>query len=350
MEAQAPSPPMPAGPPLGATGATGAEGVKDTMNKVNNMVVGGLEKLVGPGNGLMVLLLVGVVILAFVLGIVLYYFITRSIAASKTYIIPKTDTTPTLCTKVTEFSGKDIPKADNGKRTTVSWWMYINDLNEGRGRIRRIFNRGTKMGGIADSGPFVCLNDSVNKVHIIFRTTDSSQYMLGGVDQSNTTTVPGFATANEAQKTAFLSSVHGITIDYIPMQRWVHVAVVVNEESSGGIVMAYLDGELVKTVTSSTTLPDVTFGVGATTTTISNVKLEIQSLDLGMQGDVYTGGDATTAYPGFSGLVSQIGFTNSDLNADDIYRMYLQGPIGGNVMTKAGLPPYGVRSPVYRIG
>jgi hypothetical protein len=78
------------------------------------------------------------------------------------------------------------------------------------------------------------------------------------------------------------------------------------------------------------------------------VNLEVQSLDLNAKGDVIVGGDTTGGLSGFSGLVAQIGFTNTDLNADDIYRMYLQGPIGG--MAKYGLPAYGIQSPIYRLG
>jgi phosphohistidine swiveling domain-containing protein len=241
------------------------------------------------------------------------------------------------------MDGSGIPLASSGKRMTITFWMYINDLTVNQGRPRRVFNRGSKTSQWTESSPYIVLNDKLNKLHVIFHTTDSSQYMSAGKDFSTQAT-----NATEMEKIAFLSAVHGITIDYIPMQRWVHVGIVVNEESRGGVVMAYLDGELVKTVTTSTAIVTTDNQLTLNSTVLSGVKLDIQNLDLNLKSNVFVGGDATI--PGFSGLVSTIGFTSSDLNADDIYRMYLQGPISGSVLTKLGLPAYGLQSPIYRVG
>lgn len=333
-----------------ATGNEPAQSVteqaREGAEKAGEKAISLLEKFFGEGNGMMVLLLVGVIVLAFILGIVLYFMTMKSIAVSKRYVLPKSKV-PILCTKLTEISGTDIPQASNGKRMTVSWWMYINDLNVNSSPTipRRVFVRGPKNETLAC--PYVALHGTMNKVHICWNTTDSSQFMLGGNNQSDK--IPNFDTSvSKQQQLDFFSSVHGITLDYIPTQRWVHIAVVVNEESSGGIIMAYVDGELAKTVTSTTTLPNITLG-SSTVPNIDNVRLEIQKLDLAIKGDVFVGGDSDDI-PGFSGLVSQIAFATSDLNANDIYAMYLDGPIAGNILTKLGLPPYGVRSPMYRLG
>lgn len=295
------------------------------------------------GKPFLALALVGAMIVAFALAVALYYIITRAVSSTKTYVIPQSRT-PILCTTTSVLEGKNIPSNANGKRQTISFWIYINDLKTNNGTIRRVFARGPK-DGFEAHGPFVALNDKMNKLHVIFATTDVSQYTLAGTNVAN-------SSASNAEKVAFLSAVHGITIDYVPMQRWVHIAVVVNEESSSGIVMAYVDGELVKTVTSNTIQDDLKLG---TTTSggvqvdniIPNVKLEIQNIDMGLKGDVVVGGDPSSI-PGFSGLVCQIGFTNSDLNADDIYKMYIQGPITG-MLSKLGLGSYGLQSPIYRI-
>lgn len=299
-----------------------------------------VQSLVGTGNSFLILSLFGIVLIAFMVAIMLYYMISYSIASSKTYILPPSKM-PMLCSQQTIVGGDKIPKVANGKRMSITFWIFINDLNVNTGMIRRVFSRGSTP-SVETSSPFIAINDKLNKLHVAFSTTDTSQYMLGGDNKGSTAVAAG---VTPAQRMAFLSSVHGITIDYIPMQRWVHVGIVVNEESSGGIIMAYIDGELVQTVTSSTKLPNVMLG----STTIQNVKLEMANFDFSNKGDVIVGGENTSDTPGFAGLVSQIGFTNTDLNADDIYRMYIQGPIN-NILTKMGLSAYGVQSPIYRIG
>jgi hypothetical protein len=68
-------------------------------------------------------------------------------------------------------------------------------------------------------------------------------------------------------------------------------------------------------------------------------------------GNVWVGGSMMDPEigPGFAGLVSKIEFVNYDMNVSDIYAKYMEGPID-NLASKLGLPAYGMRSPVYRIG
>jgi len=301
--------------------------------------------MVGSQKGFIILMLVGGTIAAFLIAIALYLTVSKAIVVSNTYTMSDSKV-PILCTKLTTLNGKNIPDLKSGKRITLSWWMYINDLSTYAGQIRRVFSRGDKLATFDTTGIFVGLNDRLNKVHVVFRTTDASQYMMDGVNQA--TAIANFGNASAIEKLTFLSNVHGIVIDYVPMQRWVHLAVVINEESKGGIALAYVDGELVKTVTTSTKLESLTQPITLAGTSLSGVNLEVQSLDLNARGDIMVGGDMTGGLAGFSGLVTQIGLTNTDLNADDIYKMYLQGPIGG--MAKYGLPAYGIQSPIYRLG
>ena len=145
-----------------------------------------------------------------------------------------------------------------------------------------------------------------------------------------------------------------------------HIGVVVNEEVNGGIITAYIDGELVKNSTttsmtgSSNPLVSVKATKTASVTAIANVTctanssvnlgLDISKADISRKGKVYVGGSpASTVGPGFSGMVSRITFFNFDMNAKDMYNDYLQGPID-NLLAKMGLPAYGLQAPVYRIG
>jgi hypothetical protein len=128
----------------------------------------------------------------------------------------------------------------------------------------------------------------------------------------------------------------------------VHVVVVVNEEVSGGSIQAFLDGELVKSVEAGKTV-NVEF-VRSAATKIHSQEYKFQNLNLDKVGDVYIGGSLMESVgPGFAGLISKITFVNHDLNIKDIYNLYREGPID-NMAAKLGMPAYGVRSPIYKIG
>ena len=336
--------------------APAADAIGQKMKRVKDKAVNALKNISGDaavvadsGNrGFILLMLVVATIIAFFVAILLYFAVSKTMAVSNTYVLPDSKI-PVLCTKQTTLSGSSIPSANNGNRMTVSWWIYINDLITNQGQVRRVFSRGDKNANDDHiSGfPYVGLDPQMNKVYVSFTTKDTSQYVMNGLNQANVPTVP-FASATQAEKLAFRSNVHGIVFDYVPMQRWVHLAVVVNEGSSGGTVMGFVDGELVKTITSAKSLESTSNPITLGGTSLSNVKLEIQNLDMSAQGDVTVGGDSTNTF-GFSGLVSSVAFTDTDLNANDIYQQYIQGPIG-SYMTKMGLPAYGLQSPIYRLG
>jgi hypothetical protein len=129
---------------------------------------------------------------------------------------------------------------------------------------------------------------------------------------------------------------YGIVIDYIPSQRWVHVAIVVNEDSAGGSITAFVDADLVKVVTTG----------GSNT---PGTALKLYDLNITKSGVLIVGGSTSDSVgPGFSGLVAGVRIYNYDMNVNDVYYVYKEGPID-NLMSKLGLPPYGVRSPVYKL-
>jgi hypothetical protein len=139
---------------------------------------------------------------------------------------------------------------------------------------------------------------------------------------------------------------HGITIDYIPLKRWVHVATVVNDQADKGVISAYVDGELVKSVDSRMTQKFVD-----TANNTYNVRFDFTNINLDKAGNIYVGGSSADMKlgPGFDGALSKIQVFNYDMNAKDVYDIYLQGPID-NPLNKVGLAAYGLRNPLYKLG
>jgi hypothetical protein len=336
-----------------ATAVTTAAAEK--VEQVKTVVTNTINQVTGSGRGALIFMLLVATMAAFFVVGVIYYVVYKYISVSTTYIVKGTDT-PVLATKSTTLSGSDIPAMNNGKRITVSWWMYINDMLTNDGQVRRVFNHGTSspatstISAFADyfsSTPFVALDPYSNKVHVVFATTNSP-FLQGSVDILSLYNITDITSVKEAELLNFMSQTHGMRFDYVPMQRWVHLAVVVDEEANGGTVTGYLDGELVKTVTTNQQLDSQTNQFTLAGMNLTGLYLDIHNLNLSTTGNINIGGDGSGGgnHVGFSGLVSRISFTNTDLNANDIWQQYRAGPT--NLLNQYGLN-YGLQSPIYRL-
>lgn len=307
------------------------------------------------------------IVIAGIVGAIIYFAYKKLAVRINNYTLPESKM-PSRGTEYKKMSGNEIPTPYNGNRMTMSFWLYINDINKFAGSYRHVFHRGSDT-SMLNASPLVFLDKSSNKLHIRFedKSTPTAGLSITRPYDNTVTDVPvtsdtkwkGTISNADIALAHDLSS-HGITIDYIPLQRWVHVAVVVNEDVNGGFIGAYLDSELVKHVQTGMSFraADVTINGRLTTDadtvaaqskqlTIAN-DYKLNTLKLDGPGDIHVGGGDNVVGPGFSGLISTIAFANHDMNAEDIYNMYMLGPVD-NLAAKLGLPAYGMRTPIYRI-
>lgn len=325
------------GKDMGKTGSVGdkASNVIEKIKSTSSWVQG------NPGNMVIVGSIVAVII-CIVVGYGMYWLITRALTKKLGFTVPQTKV-PLRGTNITIGSGQGIPRPHNGKRLAFSFWIYVDNLEYFQGTYRHIFHRGNDLTG---SSPFVFMDKSKNKIHIRFTNADD---VSRGSKISPQKPYVSNNQYSEKDLIALDMLTHGITIDYIPLQRWVHVAIVVNEEIKRGAMYGYVDGELVKTVSSDEGI-ELTKSAGANAGKKDTLYYDFSKVKLDVQGDVIVGGSPSdiTVGPGFDGLISKIQFFNYDLNAKDIYDVYLEGPID-SLLAKMGLPSYGVQSPIYRI-
>lgn len=279
--------------------------------------------------GLIITVLIGIIV-----AWLIYKYIKTKALEHRSYLLEETKY-PLSGLTLNKCDGSKIPDTANGKRFSLSFWIYIHNLDKNSGMLRHVLHRGDERNPMAGS-PGVLLDANSNKLYIIFDTTERN---------------PGDP-ADLASKSAdiqlqYAVARRGITVDYVPLQRWVHITVVVNEDANGGSIASYVDGELVKTVTSN---KSVTVGTYTVTPKISNLALD-------RKGTIFVGGtnDAASGI-GFSGLVGMTEFFNYNLNAKDVYETYIRGPIHVSAMGKfansigiGGLTnQYGVRNPIYK--
>ena len=264
--------------------------------------------------------LLAVVIISVICALIIYYFVIQSVFNKISYVIEKTKY-PLKCNVMSVIDLDGIPSSSNGQRRTYTYWIYINDLNEHSGVYKNVFYIGDSPNGhLGTSSPFVFLDKIDNKMHIRFTKTNSTAFgsTLDGISPSNETDFNTVA-----------------TLDYVPLQRWVHIGVVVNDNYNGGNITLYVDGELAKSTNT-----------GEKELETDNFEKDYNGLNLDKIGKLYVGGDSKVGnVSGFSGLLSKVSLFNYDLNQADIINDYNKGPIDG-VLASLG---YGLRGPIYKL-
>jgi len=311
--------------------------------------------------GLMIMVALAVGVLLLILAYILYVYLSAKLSNKITVMIPDSKI-PRRGTELSKLDGSMIPAPGNGNRMTYSFWIYIYDINKYsvENDIRHVMHFGEE--STVGASPSVWLDGKENKMYIRFdkRTDTQTNPPTGFKERLDKLMKTGSAASNDPEKiqnagfapTATVNfkdavaidlAKRGVVIDYIPLQRWVHVTVLVNETVNRGYISVYLDGELVKTVSSK--------DKENLSVTGKFVTYNLQDLNLAKAGSIYVGGDiySDNVARGFSGIVSKIMVSNYDLNGVEIKKIYMDGPVD-NLSSKLGLPAYGVRSPVYRLG
>ena len=290
------------------------EGVKNiasnTASKVTEEASAAIEKATEMLSNPSVLYgLIAVIVIAIICVAVVYYFIANAVFNKKSIIIEKTKF-PIKGNTKSVIMIENFPSSGNGLRRTYTFWVYVNDVNNAGGKPKHIFSIGNDSSGnsISNKSPVVVLTDS--KLHICFPTTDQ--------DVTNAPTTVDEIGGNKKDNT--------VSFDYLPMQRWVHIAVVISDDYQGSTVSLYMDAQL------------------ASSTTDGNDGKILKGFKLDTTGSLIVGGDNSATY-GFNGLLSKVGIHNYDLNSRDIYNIYSEGPIDG-LLASLG---YGVRAPIYKL-
>ena len=255
-----------------------------------------------------------------------------------------------------KFPGKGLPASTNGQRLSLSFWIYVSDFSKNDGAFRHVLHVGQEDGSLAS--PLVFLDRNRNRLIVWFAKTDtraSPNPDVGALLRGPAANVKlNFAAGGAAASGAsFDVNRHGVVIPYVPQQRWVHVALVVDETVQATTITGYVDGEVAVQSTTGDLADDVdgfplqTSRSPGTTLGASSAK-DLRGLNLTLSaGDLYTGGDAYgKAGVGFPGYVSRVSFYNYELNADDVLGLYRSGPYPQSWF---GLGAYGLRTPVYKL-
>ena len=269
-------------------------------------------------------------ILAAIVCYIIYYIIVDNILYQKRILIPGTEA-PIVCSKFSEISFSDVLEGGNGNKRSYCFWVYIFNINDKTGQHRHlatITDDKNSQKDVQDSSLCMRLAKDRNALELRFginKTYNNSESVIYSDDREKFLYIT-------KDTTKYLC---GIEIEYIPIQRWVHVGVVMND-NGGGSITTYIDGNFVKTVNNKTENKNGSV-------------IDVSILNLDHVGKLYIGGKEGEKTPlGFSGLFSRLTIFNYDLNRNDIYREYSAGPIKGS-LSSLGLAAYGLRNPIYKL-
>ena len=323
--APAAAPTVPVAVPSGAdnTGAAATSAATAATASINN-IKDSFAAMTSGGSDSIFYLIVIVFLVAAIIAYFLYYIITDNILYQQKVDVEGTEV-PIICNELSEFKITKVLPNSNGIKRTYGFWIYINDINKYAGKYRHIAHLGENAGQIKGACPYIFLDNHTNSVHVRFAPKKEPKSMSE------------FDTLNEITDMDSLLTYDGkrcgITIQYVPVQRWVHIVIVVSD-FNGGIVYTYIDGEL------------------ADVDKARERKLVLHELEFENKvGSLFVGGsvsNSTVNATGFSGLLSKFALYNYDLNKNDIYKEYSRGPLNG-LLTSMGIVSYGLRNPVYKL-
>jgi len=316
---------------------------KKLLNATKSTVSGVMSKL-GEFTGESTLIVILIIAFALLFIIVIIY-ITFKIKSSSLQGKRLTQV-PLKLDKMSapfEVPGAIIPTPMVGLEYTYGFWMYIENLEQTGGSHRMIFYRG-ESGNLTNANPVVVMDGLSNKLYIVIKTTNSSlssanlpqptsaSAVTYEGDLSNITKFNCFNNKSDPTCIGYENKHIILPIDYIPIQRWVHVMFSVDNK----LVTVYMDGEIysVKSVDELKTMKNLS----------ENLVLDktVGSVFVGKNPKIGNGNTMT-------GYLSRLEFFNYALSLNDVKRIYSSGPLSRGILSMLGLSNYGVRAPIYRI-
>lgn len=276
-------------------------------------------------------LIIILLVISLIIGYIIYYIVTDSVLYQSKLMINGTDV-PLFCNKLTKHDILQKLENGNGQKRSYAFWIYIFNAPD-QSIIRHIAHISDeesteKHQNVKNSSPYIVLNptDGYNNigVRIPFKDGGDDYSAAGGEAFDHSEVHTNTATASYFQ------------IEYVPVQRWVHIAFVISD-IAGGSITTYIDGNLNKVILNDGKTP------------LANLD-KIHNFKLDHKGVLCVGGnsDATTYPIGFEGLLSKFTMWNYDINKNDVYKDYRAGPLNG-ILASMGIGAYGLRNPIYKL-
>ncbi|QOI90205.1 hypothetical protein QKU58_gp126 [Pyramimonas orientalis virus] len=194
----------------------------------------------------------------------------------------------------------------NGKEFSYSFWMYVEGDKLGVTNSNKLVMGRMEGEDITNGSPIFAMDKASNKLYVYLKKTDKYINSINDINSSNPNV---------------------LTINYLPLQRWVNVVLVVDNN----FVQLFMDGELRE-------VKDLTHGQSDGDSSI--VATPAGKLIVGTANNM----------PGFAGYISKVQVLNYAVTIDHAKVIYGAGPLHRSVLSVIGVPTnYGIQNPFYRI-
>jgi hypothetical protein len=206
-----------------------------------------------------------------------------------------------------------LPTLNNGMEYSFSYWMFL-EKHEDSTNPKLVLTVGGNT--LSTSDIIMYMDPNYNKMNLLFKTTNAATSSSGVSDS--------LKNIHNNSDCSFFK----MQIPYVPISRWVNITIVVDDN----YIQLFMDGELRQVIDTSETVESC----GA----LSMKKLENNS-------NFYAGKALNSEK--MNGYLSKLKFFNYALTIDHAKMVYKTGPVHQSILSKLGLPLYGIRNPFYRV-
>jgi hypothetical protein len=273
-----------------------------------------LSNVAGKGTIAMFILIALIMIVIIVVYIV--YRIKRSDLAN--VVIVKNSMRLFNMQETYKFDAHNLPPTLNGQEYTYSYWLYLVEYPPMDSNAL-LFCRGGSGQDALRSNPVISLDKGTNRLYVSVKTT--MPLPDAPADEEGNSSLEAVLKTN---RSGYLSS----AIEYVPLQRWVHIVFTVQDN----LLTLYMDGDIY-TVANIFDMPRPG---------------DKRPVFAGTAGDVFVGPlpNLPTQPRAFIGKMQ---FYNFALMHKDVRSLYAEGPMNQSMLGRMGLPEYGIRTPIYRM-
>ena len=209
------------------------------------------------------------------------------------------------------FLGSGIPSLKNGSEFAFSFWIYVESITI-TSDYKILMYQGNASSYVNGS-TYVYMDPNTNKLYITVRTNGKPE-------------TPDVNNKVNLQQINDNDGLMQASIEYVPLQRWIHVLFAVRD----AVMYVYLDGELYS-VQSTYDMPLRADGSRAMITKPI--------------GDVFIGGKA--GREGINGYIGRAQFMNYAVSLKQAKEIYGEGPYKQNFLSYLGIKNVGFRSPFF---
>lgn len=218
-----------------------------------------------------------------------------------------------------------MPPLFHGTEFSYSFWMYI-DSYDITGRPKLIMYCGKDV-SFEGASPIFYMDPNYNSLHVLVKTKSVQRDGIIKSDRS-------LDSIHKSKHCDFIR----LSVEYVPTQRWINATLVVDNE----YVQLFMDGELRKVVDVTESMIMQPHDIDSNPVTCEP---RVVSSEIGRS--VFSGRKG--AQEAIDGYLSKIKFFNYAVTVDHAKMIYNTGPLEQRMLSRLGLPLYGIRNPFYSI-